>query len=149
MGAAGAGGVEIKIGRDGTAAAGAGGVANGTARADVGATGVGGAAGLFMTGGLTEGKPIMVRLRGGREAPGAGVEAVGCGVIPVRAMGMAADGRAPGINDGRGDGGAAGAGAAPTAGTWRTPDGRVGGFAHADDVEAGAAGALRSIVISP
>ena len=75
MGAAGAGGVEVTSGRDGAAAAYAGGVAIGAARAGVGAAGamgVAGAAGLPTTGGLTEGKPIMVRLRGLRPAPGAG-----------------------------------------------------------------------------
>ena|ERR1017187_83496 len=80
MGTAGAGGVEITSERDGTAAAGAGGVASGAARPSVGAAGamgVAGAAGLPITGGLTEGKPIMVRLRGLRPAPGAGVETVG------------------------------------------------------------------------
>ena len=69
-GAAGAGGVEITIGRERMAAAGAGGVAR------CGIDGEG-AAGLLTRGGLAAGKPITVRLSGGRAVPGAGAEAVG------------------------------------------------------------------------
>jgi hypothetical protein len=140
----------IISGRAGTAAAGAGGVARWEIGGATGAEGAGSVAGLPTTGDLTEGNPIIVRLRGGRAAPGAGVEAVGCGVMPVRATGIEADGRAPGIKDGRGAGGTAGAAAGPAATTGREPDGRVAALAaHADGAEAAGAVGPRSMVISP
>jgi hypothetical protein len=60
--------------------------------------------------GLADGKPIIVRFGRGRAAATAagGIDWVGDGVIPERTAGMEADGRAPGIKDGRGDEGGAG-----------------------------------------
>jgi hypothetical protein len=139
----------IISGRAGTAAAGAGGVGRWEMGGDTGAAGGGRVAGLPTTGGLTEGNPIMVRLSGGRPAPGAGIEAAGCGVVPVRAMGIAADGRAPGIRDGRDAGGAAGGATGPGVAIGREPDGRVAGLAAHAACAGAVAGGPRSIVISP
>jgi len=131
--------------REGTAAIGP----DGVGRRGEGAVGdATGAAGLPVTGGLTDGKPIMVRLSGGLSAPGGGVEAVGCGVMPVRTTGIAADGRAPGIKEGRGEGCAGGCPAEAAAGMGRGPVGRVGGFV-VQPVCAGAGEGPRSMVISP
>lgn len=151
-GIAGAGGVAITIGREEIAAVGTGGVARGEfgVAAAVPAVPAAGAAGLTATGAMTDGNPNIVRLSGGRAAPGAGVVEVGCGVMPVRATGIAADGRAPGIRDGREAGGAA-AGGDPDPGVamGSIPDGRVGGFTfQADGTEAGVGPPL-SMVISP
>jgi hypothetical protein len=107
-----------------------------------------GAAGLAKTGGLTDGKPIIVRLSGGLAAAGAEVD--GCGVMPVRTVGMEVVGRAPGIKDGRGamDGGGVAADGAETAG--RLPDGRAAGLAaHAAGACAGEGVGPLSMVISP
>jgi hypothetical protein len=124
-GATGAVTAEIPVvGRPGTATEGIAGVGRATGAGI--ATGTD-AAGLAETGGLADGKPIIVRLRGGLAAGGADVD--GCGVIPVRTAGMEVEGRAPGIKDGRGElaGGGVAADGAETAG--RLPDGRVAGLA--------------------
>lgn len=122
---------------------------------DIGAAGVrrcgaGGedTAGLLATVGLAEGKPIMVRFMGGRANAGAGGDDVGCGVKPERTAGRLADGRAPGISDGRGELGATAGGRGLAAGMGRAPEGRVGGFAAHVEAAVGGAG-LRSMVISP
>ncbi len=107
-----------------------------------------GAGGLgAASGGLIDGNPIMVRATCGRAAVEVVADAIGCGVPPVRAIGIDAEGRAPGISDGRGDG-CAGGGVGSVAGIGRAPDGRVGGLV----LQAGAAGdwvGPRSMVISP
>ena len=145
-GIAGAGGVAITIGREEIAAVGTGGVARG----EFGVAAATGAAGLTTTGAFTDGNPIIVRLSVGRAAPGTGVEEVGCGVMPVRATGIAADGRAPGIRDGRGAGGADDEGDAdPGVAMGRIPDGRVGGFTFQADGTEADVGTPRSMVISP
>jgi len=147
-GPVGAGGIDVAgipvVGRMGTAIEGTAGVA----RAIGEGIATGPDAGLAGTGGLTDGKPIIVRLSGGLVAVGAEVD--GCGVMPVRTAGMEADGRAPGIKDGRGEmeGGGEAVGGAATMG--RLPDGRVAGLAaHADGDCAGDGGVPRSMVISP
>jgi len=99
------------------------------------------------TGGLTDGKPIMVRAIAGRAAAGAAVTgaaagSAGCG---VREAGIDPDGRAPGISDGRGEA-CDGGGVGETAGLG--PDGRVGGLTPQVDA-AGADAGPRSMVISP
>ena len=94
----------------------------------------------------------MVRLVAGLGAPGAGVEEVSVGVIPVRTAGIPADGRTPGIRDGRGDFWAGAGDAGPAAGMGLIPDGRVGVLAdHAVWVGAGAGTGAgpRSMMISP
>ena len=149
-GTAGADGVGSADGREGRATAGAAGVGRAWGEGTMGA-GAGTAAGLLATGGFTDGKPIMVRLSGGRgPPPGAGAGADGCGVVPVRTAGMAADGRAPGMSDGRGEG--AGSGAAAAAGlgvaTGRATEGLVGGL-DVQLVGTGAGADPRSMVISP
>jgi len=138
-GTAGADGVGANGARTGTAALGAG---TGLGCGWVAETG-----GFPATGGLTEGNPIIVRAICGRTAAGTGTEVAGCGVLPLRTAGIPADGRAPGIREGRGDG-CAGGGVAPAGGIVRIPLGRVAGLApHAG---AGGVGAgPRSMVISP
>jgi hypothetical protein len=94
----------------------------------------------------------MVRLAVGLEAPGAGVEEVSGGVMPVRTAGIPADGRTPGIRDGRGDFWAGAGAVGFAAGMGLMPDGRVGVLAdHAVWVGAGAGTAAgpRSMMISP
>lgn len=140
VGAAGAGGVAITMGREGIAATGEG--------MDFIAMGGGDAVGLVATGGLTDGKPIMVRLIGGRTVGGAEVDAAGCGVVPVRVVGRLPAGRAPGINEGRGTGWLiAGVGGVVTI-AGRIAEGRAGGFIVQLVVE-GDGMVPRSMVISP
>ena len=105
-----------------------------------------GTAGLGPADALGAGKPIMV-WRGCCDAGGGGSPGVGCGVAPVRAAGIATEGRGLGIIGGRGGAwtGAAGVGAV---GIGRAPEGLVGGRV-AQPAELGAGTGPRSMVISP
>ena len=111
-----------------------------------GAIGAENPAGLGPADALGAGKPIMV-WRGCCDAGGGGSPGVGCGVAPVRAAGIATEGRGLGIIGGRGGAwtGAAGVGAV---GIGRAPEGLVGGRV-AQPAELGAGTGPRSMVISP
>ena len=145
VGAIGMLGIELAVEREETTATGLDGVGR---RGEGEAGDATGAAGLPATGGLTDGKPIMVRLRGAFAAPGGAVEARGCGVMPERTAGITAEGRVPGIKEGRGDGWAGGIPAGAGAGIGRIPVGRVGGLT-VHPVCTGTGAGPRSIVISP
>lgn len=77
----------VDVGRSGGTSDGIAGVGRaeaGEENAAAGAAGATGLVGFATTGGLTVGKPIIVRLSAGRAAVDTDAVVVGCGVVPVR-----------------------------------------------------------------